>query len=110
MSMSDIFSAEDINKAFAPIDAGDFFKPRIFFRDLRVNEKSAAQVKKVFDLLDLENGGYIEEVDLQLFLKKFKHNARTLTTAETADFMKAGDPNNTGKISLDGFMAMVKAS
>ncbi|CAJ0956469.1 unnamed protein product [Ranitomeya imitator] len=74
-----------------------------FFKTLGLApEDPAAQVKKVFDLLDRDNDGSLTVIDFEDFLPNFQPGARKLTPSETAAFMKAGDPNNTGKVSYAG--------
>ncbi|XP_073504097.1 parvalbumin beta-like [Phyllobates terribilis] len=109
-SITDILSSKDIDKAMADVEAGGFFQYKPFFRTSGLSSKSVKQVRKIYEFLDREFSGFIEEQELTKFLKILKHGARDLTPAETAAFMKAGDPNGTGKISPDAFAAMVRSS
>ncbi|XP_077131599.1 parvalbumin beta-like [Ranitomeya variabilis] len=86
------------------------FKTNVFVQNVGLTAKSDTQLLKIFEFLDTDNDGDIVEEDLRPFLQIFNVGARLLTAAETADFMKAGDPNNTGKISSAGFIAMVRAA
>ncbi|XP_069591525.1 parvalbumin beta-like [Ranitomeya imitator] len=110
MSLIGMLPTKDIDKAFEDLQAGNLFEYKKFLRKVGVSKESAVQIRKIYDILDTNKSGFIEIDDVGVMLSVFKPGARKLTAAETADFMKAGDPNNTGKISPDGFMAMVEAS
>ncbi|XP_077129654.1 parvalbumin beta-like [Ranitomeya variabilis] len=108
--ITDILNPKDIKQALDDIQGGNPFEYKRFFRTTGMSSLSKRQIEKVFHILDREVGHFIDEDDIQDFLKNFGPGARKLTAAETADFMKAGDPNNTGKIGLDDFIAMVESS
>ncbi|CAJ0956471.1 unnamed protein product [Ranitomeya imitator] len=128
MSITDILSAKDIDAALASVQADNSFQYKTFFQKVGLSSKSADQVKKVFEILDRDCSGYIEETSLhcgdgkeirhsrkyfffiiRLFLQNFKSNARALNDAETKAFLKAGDSDGDGKIGVDEFQALVKA-
>ncbi|XP_073399169.1 parvalbumin beta-like [Dendrobates tinctorius] len=110
MSVTGIFSQNEIEKGLSFLLEDISFKTNVFFQKVNLTNMSEAQITKVFNILDRDNDGILLEEEVSLILQNFRPGARRLTPAETADFMKAGDPNNTGKISLAGFIAMVKAS
>ncbi|KAM4025063.1 parvalbumin beta-like [Anomaloglossus baeobatrachus] len=109
MSITDILSAKDIDAALASVQADNSFQYKSFFQKVGLSSKSADQVKKVFEILDRDCSGFIEEDELSLFLQNFKSNARALNDAETKAFLKAGDSDGDGKIGVDEFQALVKA-
>ncbi|XP_056392890.1 parvalbumin beta-like isoform X2 [Hyla sarda] len=109
MSITDILSAKDIEAALASVQAENTFQYKTFFQKVGLSGKSADQVKKVFEILDRDQSGYIEEDELALFLQNFKSGARALNDAETKAFLKAGDSDGDGKIGVDEFQALVKA-
>ncbi|XP_073399306.1 parvalbumin beta-like [Dendrobates tinctorius] len=109
MSITDILSAKDIDAALASVQADNSFQYKAFFQKVGLSSKSADQVKKVFEILDRDCSGFIEEDELSLFLQNFKSNARALNDAETKAFLKAGDSDGDGKIGVDEFQALVKA-
>lgn len=108
-SITDILSTKDIEAALASVQAENSFQYKTFFQKVGLSGKSANQVKKVFEILDQDQTGYIEEDELAMILKNFKADARPLNHAETKAFMKAGDSDGDGKIGVDDFQAMVKA-
>ncbi|XP_073399164.1 parvalbumin beta-like isoform X1 [Dendrobates tinctorius] len=108
-SIRDFLSKEAIDKALSAVKDSDSFLPIEFFNAIGL-KKQVGIVNKIFNFLDRNKSGFIEEEDAEDLLQNFRHDARKLTPAETAAFMKAGDPNNTGKISPAAFSAMVQAS
>ncbi|KAM3917154.1 parvalbumin beta-like [Leptodactylus fuscus] len=109
MSITDILCAKDIEAALASVAADNSFQYKAFFQKVGLSGKSPDQVKKVFEILDRDCSGFIEEDELALFLKNFKPDARALNDAETKAFLKAGDSDGDGKIGVDEFQALVKA-
>ncbi|CAJ0967997.1 unnamed protein product [Ranitomeya imitator] len=114
MSLIGMLPTKDIDKAyrmrltvlpyyanFLLDTSGNLFEYKKFLRKVGVSKESAVQIRKIYDILDTNKSGFIEIDDVGVMLSVFKPGARKLTAAETADFMKAGDPNNTGKISPD---------
>ncbi|XP_053327461.1 parvalbumin beta-like [Spea bombifrons] len=107
MSITDILSAKDIDAALTCVQ--ESFTYKTFFQKVGLAGKTPDQVKKVFEILDRDRSGYIEEDELQLFLQNFKSGARALSDAETKAFLAAGDSDGDGKIGVDEFQALVKA-
>ncbi|XP_018423301.1 PREDICTED: parvalbumin beta-like [Nanorana parkeri] len=109
MSITDIVSQKDIEAALESVKAEGSFNYKTFFQKVGLTGKSTGDAKKLFEILDRDNSGYIEEDELSLFLKNFKPSARALTAAETTAFLKAGDSDGDGKIGVEEFQALVKA-
>ncbi|TXL72360.1 parvalbumin beta [Pantoea vagans] len=108
MAFSGILSDADIAAALEACKAEGSFDHKKFFQTCGLTSKSNDDVKKAFAVIDQDKSNYIEEEELKLFLQNFKGNARALTAAETATFLKAGDTDGDGKIGADEFVALVK--
>nr|KAF6375096.1 parvalbumin [Pipistrellus kuhlii] len=102
MSMTDLLSAEDIKKALGAFAAAESFDHRKFFQMVGLKKKSADDVKKVFEILDKDKSGFIEEEELGAILKGFSADARDLSATETKTLLAAGDKDGDGKIGVDG--------
>ncbi|CAN2391406.1 calcium ion binding [Pristimantis euphronides] len=109
MAFSGILSEADICAAIKSTEAKDSFNYKSFFAKSGLSSKSQAEVRKVFEILDQDKSGFIEEDELKLFLKNFHADARELTDSETKNFLSAGDSDGDGKIGVDEFQALVKA-
>ncbi|TKS91877.1 Parvalbumin, thymic CPV3 [Collichthys lucidus] len=107
MSLSAILSADAIDSAIKECQAPDSFCPKKFFSTCGLTKKSAADVKKVFGILDNDASGFIEEEELKFFLQRFTPGARVLTDKETKGFLNAADDDSDGRIGADEFQAMV---
>ncbi|XP_010727972.1 parvalbumin 9 [Larimichthys crocea] len=107
MSLTSILSAEAIEKAVKDCSAPDTFCYKKFFELCGLSSKTPQEVKDVFQLLDDDNSGYIEESELKFFLQRFVPGARTLTDAEAKSFISAADDDSDGKIGVAEFQAMV---
>ncbi|KAK4813800.1 hypothetical protein QYF61_026382 [Mycteria americana] len=101
MAITDILSAKDIESALSSCQADDSFNYKSFFSTVGLSSKTPDQIKKVFTILDQDKSGFIEEDELQLFLKNFSSSARALTSAETKAFLAAGDTDGDGKIGVE---------
>uniref|UniRef100_A0A3B4A492 Parvalbumin n=1 Tax=Periophthalmus magnuspinnatus TaxID=409849 RepID=A0A3B4A492_9GOBI len=102
MSLTSVLSADAIDSAIKDCQAPDSFCPKKFFQLCGLSKKSAAEVKKVFSILDNDNSGFIEEEELKFFLQRFCPSARALTDSETRAFLCAADDDSDGRIGVDG--------
>ncbi|KAL0983922.1 hypothetical protein UPYG_G00134800 [Umbra pygmaea] len=102
MSLTSILSAEAIESAVKEFQAPDSFSFKKFFLLCGLSSKSPKEVKDVFQILDTDSSGYIEEAELKFFLQRFAPGARTLTDAECKGFLSAADDDNDGKIGVEG--------
>ncbi|NWV96788.1 PRVB protein, partial [Machaerirhynchus nigripectus] len=109
MALSSILTEAEIAAGLQSCQAADSFDYKTFFAKVGLNSKSKDQVAKVFEILDQDRSGFIEEDELQGFLKNFSGSARALTDAETKAFLAAGDSDGDGKIGVDEFQALVKS-
>ncbi|MEE6498306.1 hypothetical protein FKM82_003038 [Ascaphus truei] len=109
MSFSGVLSEADISSALKNCKAADSFNFKTFFTQCGLKSKSQDEVKKVFEILDQDQSGFIEEDELRLFLQNFCAGARALTDVETKAFLSAGDSDGDGKIGVEEFQALVKA-
>nr|KAF6375097.1 parvalbumin [Pipistrellus kuhlii] len=89
MSMTDLLSAEDIKKALGAFAAAESFDHRKFFQMVGLKKKSADDVKKVFEILDKDKSGFIEEEELGAILKGFSADARDLSATETKTLLSS---------------------
>uniref|UniRef100_A0A672GI51 Parvalbumin n=2 Tax=Salarias fasciatus TaxID=181472 RepID=A0A672GI51_SALFA len=106
MVMTDLLKPEDIKKALDAF-AGETFDPTKFFEMLGMKAMTAENVRKVFQVLDVDGSGFIEEEELKFVLKGFSKEGRDLTDAETRAFLIAADKDGDGKIGADEFEALV---
>ncbi|KAF3852896.1 hypothetical protein F7725_006251, partial [Dissostichus mawsoni] len=58
------------------------FDPKKFFELVGMKAMSAENVKKVFQVLDVDGSGFIEEEELKFVLKGFSSEGRDLTDSE----------------------------
>ncbi|XP_053107281.1 parvalbumin alpha [Hemicordylus capensis] len=110
MAMTDVLNAEDIKKAVGAFAAAESFNYKKFFELVGLKKKKPEEVKKVFQILDKDASGFIEEEELMFVLKGFTPDARDLSEKETKAFMAAGDKDGDGKIGVDEFKSLVAES
>ncbi|XP_003470512.1 parvalbumin alpha [Cavia porcellus] len=110
MSMTDLLNAEDIKKAVGACAAAESFDHKSFFQMVGLKKKNREEVKMVFQILDKDKSGFIEEEELKFILKGFSADARDLSDTETKRMMAAGDKDGDGKIGADEFSVMVAES
>ncbi|XP_056157624.1 parvalbumin-7 [Lampris incognitus] len=107
MAMKDLLKSEDIKKALDAFVVADSFDHKKFFEMVGMRAMSAENVKKVFQALDVDASGFIEEEELKFVLKGFSSEGRDLTDTETKAFLQAADKDGDGKIGMDEFEALV---
>ncbi|XP_075141819.1 parvalbumin beta-like [Leptodactylus fuscus] len=110
MSITDFLDEKKIDAALASVAAGNSFHYKSFFQKSGLSGKSTGPVKKVFEILDRNDSGFIEEDELTSFLQNFRPDARLLTEDEVKEVMKDGDSDKDGKIAPNNFQAMVKSA
>ncbi|XP_037546694.1 parvalbumin 9 [Nematolebias whitei] len=107
MSLTSILSAEAVEKAVKDCEAPDSFCHKKFFQMCGLSSKTPQEVRDVFQILDEDKSGYIEESELKFFLQRFIPGARTLSEAEAKKFISSADDNSDGRIGVDEFQTMV---
>ncbi|KAG1939918.1 parvalbumin alpha [Pimephales promelas] len=107
MAMKNLLKDDDIKKALDQFKAADSFDHKKFFDVVGLKALSADNVKLVFQALDVDASGYIEEEELKFVLKGFAADGRDLTDKETKAFLAAADKDGDGKIGIDEFEALV---
>ncbi|XP_073505568.1 parvalbumin, muscle-like [Phyllobates terribilis] len=105
--ITDLLKPADIQKATRTFETTRF-NFATYTKLLGLTELSLNVMLEVFDLLDKNNDGYVDETEARLILLGFSPEGRVLSDEETRDFLSAGGKN--GKISRDDFIAMVKRS
>uniref|UniRef100_A0A8C5S2X2 Parvalbumin n=1 Tax=Laticauda laticaudata TaxID=8630 RepID=A0A8C5S2X2_LATLA len=109
MSISDFLSPLDIAAALQDCQAPGSFNHRKFFQLTGMSKKSSSQIKDIFQILDRNQNGFIEEQELLYFLQRFHPGARLLTVTEIEKFMAAGDRDGDGKVRTEEFQEMVQS-
>ena len=71
-----------------------------------LQEERRKLMKEVLDLYDPDNEGFVKSRDIAKILRAM---GRTLEDDDEQNFVQAADPDNTGKISKDNFLATVEA-
>uniref|UniRef100_A0A3B3ZHM3 Parvalbumin n=1 Tax=Periophthalmus magnuspinnatus TaxID=409849 RepID=A0A3B3ZHM3_9GOBI len=109
MAFAGILNDADITAALAACSAPDSFCYKKFFKLCGLSSKTPQEIKNVFQILDEDNSGYIEESELKFFLQRFVPSARTLTDAEAKSFISAADDDNDGRIGAEASLISAKA-
>uniref|UniRef100_UPI001EAF27A6 parvalbumin alpha-like n=1 Tax=Oncorhynchus gorbuscha TaxID=8017 RepID=UPI001EAF27A6 len=99
--------ADDIQKALDAVKAEGSFDHKKFFALVGLKAMTPDNVKKVFQAIDADQSGFIEEEELKFVLKSFAEAGRDLTDAETRAFLNAADKDGDGKIGIDEFEVLV---
>ncbi|XP_053327460.1 parvalbumin, thymic CPV3-like [Spea bombifrons] len=107
MSITDILNPSDIAAALKECEAPDTFNYKKFFQTCGLVKKAPHEVKTLFQFVDNDRSGFVEEQEMLNFLQRFDPSARLLTSAEATEFMAAADRDRDGKIGADEFQAMV---
>jgi Ca2+-binding EF-hand superfamily protein len=71
-----------------------------------LQEERIKLMKEVLDLYDPNNEGFVKSKDIAKILRAM---GRTLENDDEQNFVLAADPENTGTISKDNFLATVEA-
>ncbi|XP_072272963.1 oncomodulin-like [Pyxicephalus adspersus] len=105
MSLKDMLSASNIDAALRECKAPDTFNHKEFLQTCGPFENTLSQVQELFQFLDDDRSGYIEEEELKNLLINFDPSARELTS-ETREFMAAADHDNDGRVGADEFQEL----
>ncbi|KAM8888224.1 parvalbumin 9 [Synchiropus picturatus] len=108
MSIDSILSAEAIKEAVTACQ--DSFSYKKFFQLCGLTSKTPQEIKEVFNILDGDNSGFIEEPELEFFLQRFAAGSRKLSESERQSIMADADYNGDGKIGVDEFHNLVEYS
>ncbi|KAK6300801.1 hypothetical protein J4Q44_G00288990 [Coregonus suidteri] len=106
-ALKDFLKADDIQKALEAVKAEGTFDHKKFFALVGLKAMTPDNVKKVFQAIDADESGFIEEEELKFVLKSFAEDGRDLTDAETKAFLNAADKDGDGKIGIDEFEVLV---
>ncbi|XP_060113660.1 parvalbumin beta 3-like [Heteronotia binoei] len=98
MVMTDVLSVDDMKK-----EMGAAIRK---FSEM-AGMKGEGRFWKSFNILDIDQNGYIGEYELMEFLQNFRSGSRALTVKEISDFLNAADTDGDGKISFEEFIRLV---
>ena len=73
---------------------------------LSLQDERRKLMKDILDLYDPNNEGFVDSKDTAKILRAM---GRTLEEDDEQNFLEAADPEETGKISKDNFLATVEA-
>ncbi|XP_067876091.1 parvalbumin alpha-like isoform X2 [Heterodontus francisci] len=107
MPMTKFLAASDIRKALSAFATPGSFDHKKFFKMVGLKGKSSEEVKQVFELLDQDKSGFIEEEELKYVLKGFAPEGRDLSESEIKALLAAGDEDHDGKIGAEEFAKLV---
>ncbi|XP_026853799.1 parvalbumin 8 [Electrophorus electricus] len=107
MSLTSILSADAIESAIKDCQAPESFNHRKFFQICGLSKKTPEEVKNVFEIIDEDGSGSIDEDELKFFLQKFSPGARLLSETEIKSILTAADDDSDGQIGADEFQTLV---
>ncbi|XP_067830409.1 parvalbumin beta-like [Heptranchias perlo] len=107
MKVTDFLAAGDVTAALTECNDPGSFHLKKFSKTSGLAKKSAEEIKKIFDILDNDNSGFIEKDELKLFLQYFCPEARALSDSETDSFVSDGDVDGDGRIDFSEFQSLI---
>ncbi|XP_078388089.1 parvalbumin alpha-like [Cetorhinus maximus] len=107
MPITKLLATADIDKALNAVQTPGSFDHKKFFQLVGLKKKTPEQVKEVFNILDQDQSGFIEEDELKCVLKGFSAKGRELSESETKALLAAGDADHDGKIGAEEFAKLV---
>ncbi|KAK1799445.1 hypothetical protein P4O66_007670 [Electrophorus voltai] len=96
-----------ISTLFSYHTAPESFNHRKFFQICGLSKKTPEEVKNVFEIIDEDGSGSIDEDELKFFLQKFSPGARLLSETEIKSILTAADDDSDGQIGADGEYAYI---